>query len=327
MRIIESISELDQISRGCVLTIGNFDGVHVGHQEILTTAARIAAERQTKLVAMTFHPHPLTIVNPQHPPGVLTAMPLKKYLLARLGVDCLFVLKSTPEFLSLSPQDFVEQFLVKHIQPGVVVEGESFNFGHDRAGSIHTLQLLAAGKAFEVILVDPREVKFLSGRIVRISSTMIRNMLEHGEAADAAVALGRPYRLIGRVITGLGKGKQLGFPTANMQPSEQLIPADGVYAGFVEIADTRERLLSANEKMPAAFSIGRARTLPGTRPQLVEAHLLTENVGPLVDKWMAMDFVELIRSQIKFDSETQLSAQIAKDCQKAKEILRNVQVL
>ena len=321
MRIIESISDLDRISRGCTLTIGNFDGVHIGHQEILTAARQNATERGTELVAMTFDPHPAAVLHSEKPIGVLTPLPLKKHLLAEFGVDCLVVLKSTVELLRLSPQDFVEQFLVKNIQPSVVVEGESFNFGFGRTGGVDTLQQLEDEKGFEVVVVDAKEVKFLSGRIERISSTMVRDMLESGEVADAAVALGRPYRLVGKVVPGCGKGKQLGFPTANIEPSEQIIPAEAVYAGFVEIADTFEQLMSAKEKKPAALSIGTAQTLGHDRPQSVEAHLLTENVGRLTGKWMAMDFVEHIRGQIKFPNETDLAEQIAKDCQKAKSIL------
>ncbi|GAH43434.1 unnamed protein product, partial [marine sediment metagenome] len=190
MEIVETTSGLEKIEKGCVLTIGNFDGVHLGHQEILIAARQIAVERRAQLVVMTFEPHPLVVLHPQKRPGILTSLALKKHLLAEFGVDCLFVLESTVELLSLSPEDFVEQFIVKNIQPGVVVEGESFNFGCGRGGGVRTLQELGTEKGFEVSVVGAKEVKLSTGQTVKISSTVIRDMLESGRAADAAVALG-----------------------------------------------------------------------------------------------------------------------------------------
>jgi len=324
MRIIEIISGLEKIKSGSVLTIGNFDGVHLGHQEILIAAKQTASERRAELVVMTFEPHPLVVLHPQKRPGILTSLALKKHLLAEFGVDYLLVLKTTPELLILSPQDFVEQFIVKNIQPGVVVEGESFNFGCGRGGGVRTLQELGAEKGFEVSVVEAKEVKLSTDQTVRVSSTIIRNMLEGGRAADAAVALSRPYRLIGQVVPGCGKGKQLGFPTANIEPVRQLVPAEGVYAGFVQIANSEEKICAAKEKIPAAFSIGRSETLGSDNPLAIEAHVLIGEVGDLHDKWLAMDFVKRIRDQQKFETEKDLSAQIAKDCEKAREILENI---
>jgi riboflavin kinase/FMN adenylyltransferase len=146
-------------------------------------------------------------------------------------------------------------------------------------------------------------------------------MLIKGSVADAALALSRPYRLIGRIVPGRGKGKQLGFPTANMRPTDQLVPAEGVYAGFAEIGDTIEKVCQTHNKLPAALSIGRSQSLGDDIPLLIEAHLLIDHVGELYDKWLAMDFVEIIRDQQKFDTEKDLTDQIAKDCKTAKAIL------
>ena len=319
MRIIEAITNVK--NKGCVLTIGNFDGVHIGHQEILAAGRRIAAQKATELAVLTFEPHPVAILHPEKAPGMLTPFELKKHLLAQCGVDCLIVLKDSAELLNLSPADFVEQFLVRDIGPSVVVEGEDFNFGVGRAGSVHTLYNLGSERGFEVCIVDCKEVKLSIGQSVRVSSTIIRNLLEAGKVADAGVALGRPYRLVGGVVPGVGKGKQLGFPTANIAPARQSIPAEGVYAGFVAIGDSEEEVCVAEEKIPAAISIGRAETLGGDRSLLVEAHLLIENVADLAGKRLAIDFVERIRSQQKFATEKELAQQIAKDCEKAKNIL------
>lgn len=321
MRTIEATSDIEKIKRGCVLTIGNFDGVHIGHLAILVAAGQAATRKAAELVVMTFEPHPLAVLQPQIFPGVLTPLALKRHLLAEFGVDCLFVLRTGPEFLRLSPADFVERFLVEKIQPGVVIEGESFNFGFGRTGGIHTLRNFRAEKGFEVVVIETKEVKLSIGQAVKVSSTLIRNLLESGKVADAAVALGRGYRLIGKVIPGRGKGGQLGFATANLEPARQIVPAEGVYAGFVGIGGSEEEVCAVKGKIPAAISIGRAETFGSDNPLSIEAHIITEDVGDLHNRWLAMDFVKRIRNQIKFDNESQLSAQIAEDCKKAKEIL------
>ena len=324
MKIVEATSglaELASVEKGCVLTIGNFDGVHIGHQEILSAAKQTATENETQLVVMTFEPHPLVVLHPHQKPGILTSLELKKHLLAEAGADCLLIIKSTPELLSLSPDEFVEQFITKGTQPGIVVEGESFNFGSGRVGSVLTLQQLGPGKGFEVIVIEAKDAKLSTGQTITVSSTVIRKMLKNGDVANAALALSRTYRLIGRIVPGRGKGKQLGFPTANMAPPDQLVPAEAVYAGFVEIGDTIEKVCQTHNKLPAALSIGRSQSLGDDIPLLIEAHLLIDDVGELYDKWLAMDFIERIRSQQKFDSEKDLTDQIANDCEEVKKIL------
>jgi riboflavin kinase/FMN adenylyltransferase len=322
MKALKTISGLRKIKKGCVLTIGNFDGLHIGHQAILAAAKKAALQNKTKLVVMTFEPHPLALLFPQKSPDILTPLPLKRHLLARFGVDYLVIVRTTRRLLGLSPADFVRRFLFEHIRPGIVIEGESFNFGLNRAGDIHTLQSLAKNNGFHVISVEAKEIKLSTGKVTKVSSTLIRNLLAKGRVADAAIALDRPYRLIEKIIPGRGKGKQLGFPTANMRLPPQLVPADGVYAGFVEVANTFSKLLSANRRIPAAFSIGRPNLYGKKSPLLIEAHLLINNVGRLYNKLLAMDFIQRIRSQKKFKTDLALSAQIAKDCKRAKEILR-----
>jgi riboflavin kinase/FMN adenylyltransferase len=318
MKVIKRISGLNL--KSCVLTIGNFDGVHIGHQEILTTARQTADRKKNKLVVMTFDPHPLAVLSPEKAPATLTPPLLKQHLLARLGVDCLFILKSTPRLLKLSPADFIERFIIKIIRPCVVIEGDDFNFGSGRTGSVHTLQKILAEKGTGVIIVPSKHAK-LTGQTVEVSSTVIRKLLLEGNVSDAAIELGRPYRLIGRIIKGRGKGAKLGFPTANMRPPRQLVPADGVYAGFVQIAAAEKKVCSSADKIPAVFSLGRTRTFGNDRPRLIEAHLLIKDVDDLYGKWLAMDFITRLRSQQKFETESQLISQIAKDCQKAKKIL------
>jgi len=321
MRILETMRDLEKTEKGCVLTIGNFDGVHLGHQEILAAAGRIAQERTAELVAMTFEPHPVAILHPEKAPGVLTPLELKTHLLAECGVDCLIVLQDSRTLLNLSPEDFMSRFLVENVRPSVVVEGDDFNFGLRRTGNIDTLQKLGTEKGFEVSVVGSKKITLSTGQTVRVSSTIIRYMLESGHVADAAAALGRPYRLIEKIIPGRGIGKKLGFPTLNMKKPTQVVPAEGVYAGFVQIGQTIEDILASEERIPAVYSIGQARTFGQEFPVLIEAHLLIENVGGLIGKYMAMDFIQRIRSQHKFKTPEDLSKQIAKDCEKAKQIL------
>ena len=323
MKIRQAVSECKDISKGCVLTIGNFDGVHLGHQEILSFARQKAVQRAAALVAITFEPHPVAILYPEKAPGVLTPLELKKHLLAQYGVDCLIVLRDSTELLNLSPEEFVDNFLVEEIQPSMIVEGEDFNFGASRAGNIETLKKLGVEYGFKVHVVKSKTINLPSGQIVRVSSTMVRYMLESGHVEDACQALGRPYRLTEKIIPGRGVGKKLGFPTLNMKVPRQVIPVEGVYAGFVKIGDSFENVLDCREQIPAAYSIGQARTYGDDFPLLIEAHLLKENVPDATGKYMAMDFIRHIRSQHKFKTPEELSAQIAKDCENAKQVLRD----
>ena len=321
MKVIQTISQFQHIPKGCVLSIGNFDGVHVGHQEILRVARQAAEKNDAELIVMTFEPHPVAVLHPEMAPGVLSPLDIKKYLLAQCGVDKMIVLRTNRELLSLSPEDFAGRFLFENIEPSVVVEGDDFNFGAERAGTIDTLKKLAAERNFEISVVAPKKVKLSTGQSVRVSSTVIRYMLEGGHIADAAVALGRPYRIAERIIPGRGVGVKLGFPTLNMKKPKQVIPAEGVYAGFVKIGQVIDDALKSKEKIPAVYSIGQARSYGDDFPLLIEAHLLIEGVGDLIGHYMTMDFIQHIRNQHKFKTPEDLSKQIAKDCQYAKMIL------
>jgi riboflavin kinase/FMN adenylyltransferase len=321
MRILKRLSEFNQIRERGVLTIGNFDGVHVGHQEILRTARRIAGERGAEMVVMTFEPHPVAVLYPEKAPGVLTPLPLKLRLLEDFTDNCIIVLEDSRDLLRLSPEEFVDEFLVPAVRPAVIVEGDDFHFGAGRAGDVEVLTRFGREKGFEAVIVPPRQIELATGQTLRVSSTIIRYMLEGGHAAEAAEALSRPYRLIGPVVSGWGRGRKLGFPTLNMSEPNQVLPAEGVYAGWVEIAGTQEELLYRHEHLPAVFSIGQARTFGDQHPLLIEAHLLTGNVGDMTGRWMAMDFVQRLRSQHKFGTPEELAAQIAKDCQAARQAL------
>jgi len=323
MKVIETKTSLQNIEKGWVLTIGNFDGVHLGHQEIIKAAKAASTELAASGVAvMTFDPHPVAILHPEKAPAVLTPLELKKHLLESCGVDCLIVLKDSYELLNLSPEDFVDEFLNKTVRPAVVVEGSNFNFGYGRSGNIQTLKDLSADRGFEVIEVAAKKLSLPDDRrSVICSSSLIRNLLETGRVESAAAVMDRPYRLIGRVVPGRGKGKKLGFPTANIEPHDQIIPDEGVYAGFVETGERLEDICIGGVPRPAALSIGRAKTFVTEHPLLIEAHILQDNVEDLSGKYMAMDFVKRIRGQRRFETQEALKEQIAKDCEQARAVL------
>lgn len=324
MRTLTQRTEFGQVGKGCVLTIGNFDGVHLGHQEIFRTARRIARERGAQMVVMTFEPHPVAILHPEKAPGVLTPLSLKLHLLEEYADNCIIVLEDNKDLLGLSPEAFIDEFLMASIRPSVLVEGDDFHFGTARAGDVGTLAEFGRTKGFEVIVVPPRQIEIeTTSQVLRVSSTIVRFMLEGGHVAEAAAALSRPYRLIGPIVSGWGRGRKLGFPTLNMRTPRQIIPAEGVYAGFVETAGSENDLLRERKQVPAVFSIGQARTFGDEHPLLIEAHLLIEGVGDMTGRWMAMDFVQRIRSQHKFGTPEELARQIAKDCQVARTILQS----
>ncbi len=321
MEVIQGISGFKKVVRGCVLTIGNFDGLHLGHQKILSTARKAADELKTSLVVMTFEPHPVAVLHPEMAPERLLTLPLKECLLAHFGVDTLILLRSDLQLLQYSGTDFIKKFLTNLIKPRLVVEGRDFHFGSDRCGNVETLAKIGSENGFDVVVVEPVAAALSGGKNITISSTLVRELLLAGNVTDAAVALSRPYRLISKVIYGKGKGARLGFPTANLLQPAQLVPATGVYAGTVEIANTHEQLCPMHNRIPAAVSIIASPAGDVDNPLLIESHLLIDNVHSLYGKWIAIDFIQKIRDQMKFESDEHLAAQIAEDCNKVKHIL------
>jgi riboflavin kinase/FMN adenylyltransferase len=324
MKILKTLSEFNQVRRGSVLTIGNFDGVHVGHQEIFRTAREIARAHDTEMVVMTFEPHPVAVLHPERAPGVLTPLSLKIHLLREFADDCLIILQDNQELLSLEPEDFVDKFLMASIAPSAIVEGDDFHFGARRAGDIETLRRFGSRKGFDVAVVSPKHIELSTGQALRVSSTMIRYMLESGHVAEAAIALSRPHRLIGPIVSGWGRGRKLGFPTLNMGKPDQIIPAEGVYMGYVTLAPTPEAILAEAHRLPAVFSIGEARTFGDEHPLLIEAHLLVDVVPDTTGHWMAMDFLHHLRHQHKFTGPEELVAQISKDCDQARTLFEEL---
>jgi riboflavin kinase/FMN adenylyltransferase len=239
-----------------------------------------------------------------------------------LGVEQLVVITDSIKLLNLSPKDFVNEFLVRTLAPTAVVEGPNFSFGYGRSGTLESLRVFGGECGFEVCEVSYRQIRLdPDQKPVVCSSSLIRRVLEEGQVRAAAAALGRYYRLVGKTVAGRGIGRQLGFPTANIQPENQIIPSEGVYAGYVVVGQTLKEVCCGGVRRHAVFSLGRAKTFMADHPMLIEAHILEPKVEDLYGRYLAMDFVDRIRGQQRFDSHQALSDQISKDCKKTLDIL------
>lgn len=289
-----------------VVTIGVFDGVHRGHQAIIGRAVKWASDLGVRSVVLTFDPHPAEVVRPGSHPAVLTEPTRKAELVEALGADVLWVLPFTPEFSRLSPEEFVHDVLVARLHAAAVVVGANFRFGHRAAGDLVLLERL--GRTFGFAVQSPPLVTD-DGTV--LSSTYIRSCVAAGDVAAAAVALGRPHRLEGVVVRGDARGRELGFPTANLLPGRYAaVPGDGIYAAWC---------LVRGERYPAAVSIGTNPTFSG-QERRVEAHLLDFS-GDLYGERVALDFVAHLREMRRYSSLEPLIAQIRDDVAQTRRLL------
>jgi riboflavin kinase / FMN adenylyltransferase len=296
-----------------VVTIGNFDGVHRGHQQVVSRAKEVARELGLPLAVVTFDPHPDEVVRPgSHPPFLCTAR-RQSVLLAGLGVDAVCVVEFTLEFSRLGPDEFVRTVLVDRLHAARVVVGEDFRFGHKAAGDVALLAEL--GEKYEF---TAEGVPLVADDGVRISSSEIRAKLAAGDVTGAAVDLGRPHRVEGIVVRGHRRGRALGFPTANLETlPHTAIPADGVYAGWLVAVDDDG---TDGERWPAAISVGTNPTFDG-RERSVEAYALDRDDLDLYGAHMGADFTQRLRDTVKFASVDELVAQMHRDVDAARELL------
>ena len=295
-----------------VVTIGEFDGVHTGHQRIVRRAAGLAGELALPVVVVTFDPHPDEVVRPGSHPPLLSTARRRGELLAGLGVDAVLLLPFTLEFSRLGPDEFVQAVLVDRLHAARVVVGENFRFGHRAAGNVALL-----GELGEKYDFAAEGVPLLAGAGETISSTGIRARLAAGDVAGAARDLGRPHRVEGIVARGHRRGRSLGFPTANLETlPHTAIPADGVYAGWLASLDPAG---IEEERWPAAISIGTNPTFDG-RERTVEAYALDRDDLDLYGAHVAIDFIARLRGTVRFDSVGELVAQMHRDVDAAREI-------
>jgi riboflavin kinase/FMN adenylyltransferase len=297
-----TMSELDTQSH--VVVIGVFDGVHKGHQELLNRAKAIAEGRQ--IIALTFDPHPTTVFAPDRAPTALTTLSDRVELLKIHGADQVAVMKFNEKFAAMSAEDFVANVLVGQLHASTVVVGKNFTYGHKAAGNVDSL--IAAGLTHN-FTVDVQELKMDTEVI---SSSRIRALVVAGKVEEARTLLSRPHRLDGVVVHGEKRGREIGYPTANLGEIEgQTIPADGVYAGWLTVGINF---------WPAAISIGTNPTFEGERGRQVEAYALDQEGLELYDKNASIEFGWYLRPTLKFDSLEELLVQMKKDCDKAREL-------
>jgi riboflavin kinase/FMN adenylyltransferase len=288
-----------------VVVIGVFDGVHKGHQELLTHAKAIADGRE--IVVLTFDPHPTTVFAPDRAPAMLTTLSDRVELLKIHGADQVAVMKFNEKFAAMSPEDFVKGVLVDQLHASTVIVGENFTYGHKAAGNVDSL--IKSGLTHN-FTVDAQELNSDNGEV--ISSSRIRGLIHEGNVEDARLLLGRPHRLDGVVVHGEKRGREIGYPTANLGNIDgQTIPADGVYAGWLTVGINF---------WPAAISIGTNPTFVGERGRQVEAYALDQEGLELYDKNASIEFGWRLRPTLKFDGLEPLLVQMKIDCDQARKL-------
>jgi riboflavin kinase/FMN adenylyltransferase len=316
MEVLRDQTACPRPPEGTAVTIGAYDGVHLGHRAVIAEVRRRAAEGGLRSAVVTFDRHPASVVRPESAPRLLTDLEQKLELLAGTDVDyCLVVTFDESRSLE-SPEDFVHEVLVSCLNARTVVVGEDFHFGHGRAGNVPLLRKLGGELGFAVEGLDlvgpdgaPSSVR------EQVSSTRIRHLLAEGELDAANALLGRQYEVRGIVARGDGRGgPELGFPTANLSvPGDVLLPADGIYAGWYERPDGAVHA--------AAISLGRRPTFyVEAHASLLEAHLL-DFTGDLYDEHARVRFAHRLRGEVKFDSVEALIEQMGRDCDDARRLL------
>lgn len=312
MQVITDLDEPLWPGERTVVTIGAYDGVHLGHQAVIADVRRIAEREGARSVVLTFDRHPATVVRPESAPLLLTSPEQRLELLAATGVDATVIVTFDEEQAKESAQQFVERVLVKALAVKVVVVGENFHFGSHREGNVKLLE--ECGRADDFVVDPIRLVPRSDGIDEPISSTAIRRALAGGEVERAALMLGRQHELRGVVVRGDQRGRLLGFPTANVEvPNAMCMPADGVYAGWYERPD--------GSVHPCAINLGRRPTFyEHADHSLLEAHLLDFS-GDLYGERAKVRFEHFLRSEQKFDGIDALKEQLARDVDHARQLL------
>jgi riboflavin kinase/FMN adenylyltransferase len=303
---IDGAHEFPARARGAIVTVGNFDGVHRGHQFLLRRLRARADAAGVPALAITFDPHPVALLRPEAAPVPLMWLKREIALLREAGATDVGVFQTGPWLLELSARQFFDQIICRQFAARGIVEGPNFAFGHDRLGDVHSLGAWCAeaGIEFEVV-----EATLIEGRL--ISSSLIRQCLNEGRAREASQLLGRPHRIRGRVGGGSRRGAGLGFPTANLTGISNLVPAEGVYAGLAWID-------GLGPAWPAACNIGTSPTF-GEHTKKVEAHLIGFT-GDLYGRAVELDFLDRLRAIHKFSSVDELMAQIKADVEETRRI-------
>jgi riboflavin kinase/FMN adenylyltransferase len=317
MQTLRALDACPRPPQGTAVTIGAYDGVHHGHRSVISTVRQLAEERGLATAVVTFDRHPASVVRPESAPRLLTDLDQKLELLEQTGIDYALVVHFDEERSKESAEDFVREVLVDCLNAKLVVVGADFHFGHQRRGNVALLEQMGRELGFDVLgmsLVGPDGAPARDE--LQVSSTAIRRALLAGDVALANKLLGHDYEVRGAVEHGDERGRTWGFPTANVAvPEEILLPADGIYAGWYE--------RPSGERVPAAISLGRRPQVYDAQPyRLLEVHLLDWE-GDLYGEEAKVRFVARLRAEEKFDSVDDLLAQMHRDCDEARNLLRS----
>lgn len=304
MRMFRGFGPLPEDCRPTAVALGNFDGVHLGHQALLGRLVGVARRRGLRSCAVTFFPHPLKVLAPERAPTMLQSLEDRIVEIERLGVDLLVVVPFTLELASVRAEDFIEDHLLGRLGCRVLVAGTDARFGRDRAGDVEMLRRHAASGAFALEWVGAVEAEG-----ARVSSSRIRRLIGSGEVEAAQRLIGRPFSISGEVVSGAGRGRALGFPTANVLADGETRPRPGVYACVAEVGGSA---------WPAAVHFGPIPTFDSPRPVL-EAHLIGFS-GELIGTRVRVRFLKFLRDIWKFDRTEDLAAQIAQDVEDTERI-------
>jgi len=291
-----------------ILTMGNFDGIHLGHQALLRQVTQEAKAQKGSSVVLTFEPHPIKIIAPQHAPRLILTHKDKVRYLQSLGLDLLVIQKFDAAFAGIEAEEFVRRYLVGRLKVHQIWVGKNFRFGKGRKGQVEDLMRWGAEEGFEVRMVEP----ILAGG-GRVSSSRIRALIERGEVDEAGGLLGRYHFVSGRVVQGHERGRQLGFPTANIVPQTEVLPADGIYATYVQVDDGQ---------WPSVTNIGVNPTF-GEGPKTIESYIFDFH-RDLYGRSVKLFFVKKIREERKFASPDLLVEQMEKDAVNARQLLSNL---
>ena len=309
MEIIQQIEDITSPYKNAVITIGNFDGVHLGHQTLFRKVIEKAAAIGGTSIAMTFEPHPIRVLKKNGQPPLITLYEQKAELIAKTGIEVLICVRFTPDFAALSADAFLEDLLIKRIGMKAIVVGKDYSFGRDRKGNLEFLRSRAGKLDFEVIAVD--RIPITEHMPARISSTKVRELVTGGKVDDARMLLGRHYQIRGTVVTGRNRGGTLlGFPTANINLQDELCPKAGIYATTVECD---------GKCYNGVANIGYSPTFDD-HVFTVEVHILDFS-GDIYGRNIRINFIRRIRDEIKFSAISELSTAIEDDIRKARKIL------
>ncbi|MGB7447969.1 MAG: bifunctional riboflavin kinase/FAD synthetase [Ornithinimicrobium sp.] len=301
-----------------VVTLGNFDGVHRGHQSLLGAAARLARQRGKRSIAVTFDPHPVAVLHPDRAPEQIIDADYRMALMAHCGLDVTVMLPFTYEFAQLTPEAFVREVLVQALGAAVVLVGEDTRFGVGNSGDIETMRDLGRTHGFEVVTHDIAGDQAEGRRLW--SSSAVRQALGAGSVHLAAEILGRLHRVSGTVVHGHHRGRELGYPTANLGPDRLgMVPADGVYAGWLERVEKAPD--DEDRRLPAAISVGTNPTFTDVPERTVEAYVLDRLDLDLYHETVGVDFVCRLRGNSRFDSVDELREQMARDVAVCRSVL------